>query len=153
MSERTCRFKSILAALAAACVLAGAAAAQTATTQDKADHARRLWQDSPHTDKSSMAFNDWNDTGSIPATCAKCHSTPGYRDYLGVDGSPADVVNSAAPVGTTIQCAACHADEEKGITHDRTYVVFPYGTKVTGLGPRGHVHGVPPGASFDQNRQ
>lgn len=135
MFERTCRFKSILAALAAALVLAGAAAAQTAAIQDKADHARRLWQNSPHNDKTDLPFNDWNDTGSIPANCAKCHSTPGFRDYLGVDGSAVDVVNSPAPTGTTIQCEACHADPEKGITQDRTYVIFPSGVKVTGLGP------------------
>jgi len=135
MFERTRHFKSILAALAAAFVLAGAAAAQTATTLDKADHARRLWQNSPHNDTTSMAFNDWNDTGSIPTTCARCHSTPGFRDYLGVDGSAVDVVDKAAPVGTTIQCEACHADSEKGVTHDRTYVIFPSGAKVTGLGP------------------
>jgi hypothetical protein len=135
MFERTCCFKSILAALAAAFILAGAAAAQTAATQSQADHARRLWESSPHNDKTAMAFNDWNDAGSIPTTCAKCHSTPGFRDYLGVDGSAVDVVDKAAPVGTTIQCEACHADAEKGITHGRTYAIFPSGAKVTGLGP------------------
>jgi hypothetical protein len=135
MSERTCRFKIIPAALAAVLFLAGAAAAQTATTLDKDDHARRLWEKSPHADKTSEAFIHWNADGSIPTTCAKCHSTPGYRDYLGADGSAADVVNSTAPIGTTIQCEACHTDPEKGIPHDRTYVIFPSGAKVTGLGP------------------
>ncbi len=135
MFERTCRYKSYLAALAAALVLAGAAAAQTASIQDEADHARRLWQNSPHNDKTGLPFNDWNDTGSIPTSCAKCHSTPGFRDYLGVDGTAVDVVNNPAPTGTTIQCEACHADPEHGITQNRTYVIFPSGVKVTGLGP------------------
>jgi len=80
---------------------AGAAAAQTATTQDKEDRARRLWESSPHADKKSLAFTDWDDVGSIPTTCAKCHSTPGFRDYLGADGSAADAVNTTAPIGTT----------------------------------------------------
>ena len=40
------------------------------------------WQESGHADATAMAFNDWNDAGSIPTSCAKCHSTPGYIDYL-----------------------------------------------------------------------
>ncbi len=135
MFERTRRFKIILAALAAAFVLAVPAAAQTAATQDRDDHARKLWQNSPHNDKTGEPFTHWNADGSIPTSCAKCHSTPGFRDYLGVDGSAADAVNSPAAIGTTIQCEACHADPEKGITHNRDYVMFPSGAKVTGLGP------------------
>jgi hypothetical protein len=135
MFERTCHIKGIIAALAAAFVLAGVAAAQTAGVQDKDDQAQRLWQKSPHADKTAEPFNHWNADGSIPATCAKCHSTPGFKDYLGADGSTVDVVDQPAPIGTTIQCQACHSDPEKGILRDRTYVIFPSGVKVNGLGP------------------
>jgi hypothetical protein len=135
MFEKTSLFKVVIAALAVTFVLTGLASAQTARVQDKDDEARRLWQNSPHNDKSGEPFNHWNADGSIPTTCAKCHSTPGFEDYLGADGSTVDVVDNAAPIGTTIQCEACHSDPEKGILRDRTYVIFPSGVKVTGLGP------------------
>lgn len=103
--------------------------------QSKADHAQRLWSTSPHADKTAEAFVHWDEDGSIPTSCAKCHSTPGYRDYIGADGSASNVVDSAAPLGTTVECAACHADPEKGIVHNRTNVIFPSGVEVRDIGP------------------
>jgi hypothetical protein len=136
MLERTCRFKGLFSALAAAFLLAGPAAAQTARVQDKADHNRRLWETSGHADKNAEAFNHWNADGSIPTTCAKCHSPAGFRDYLGVDGSTVNKVDQPAPIGHIIECEACHADPEKGILYVRTYVIFPSGEQVTALGPQ-----------------
>jgi hypothetical protein len=68
------------------------------------------WVGSPHNDAEAEAFVHWNedDPAEVPTSCAKCHSTPGYQDFLGVDGSAAGTVDQAAPVGTTIQCVACH---------------------------------------------
>ena len=40
------------------------------------------WQGSGHADSGAMAFNDWNDVGTVPSGCAKCHSTPGYVNYV-----------------------------------------------------------------------
>lgn len=102
--------------------------------QSRASRAQRLWETSAHADKKAEAFTHWNAEGSIPTSCAKCHSTPGFRDYLGVDGSAANVVDKTAAVGTTVECEACHADPEKGILHDRTQVIFPSGVEVKGLG-------------------
>jgi hypothetical protein len=128
-----------LLGLAAVLLISSFLAANTGSqkfkAQSKADKSRRLWATSPHADKKAAAFNDWNQDGSIPTSCARCHSTPGFRDYLGVDGTAADAVDNPAPIGTTVECAACHADEENGITHNRTYVIFPSGAKVEGLGP------------------
>jgi hypothetical protein len=80
-----------------------------------------------------MAFNDWNsaDPKEIPASCAKCHSTPGFLDFLGADGSAAGKVDKAAPIGTVITCEACHNDAAANLTS----VTFPSGLEVTGLGP------------------
>ena len=91
------------------------------------------WANSPHNDVTAEAFNHWNDADpkEIPTSCAKCHSTPGYQDYLGADGTEAGVVNNAAPVGTTIQCVACH----NSATATLTSVTFPSGAEITGLGP------------------
>jgi len=126
----------LLVASAPFVFLTGASAGKQALrVQSKADHARRLWETSPHADKTAEAFKHWDEDGSIPTSCAKCHSTPGYKDYIGADGSAANVVDQAAPLGTTVECAACHADPENGIVHDHTAVVFPSGVEVKDMGP------------------
>jgi hypothetical protein len=90
------------------------------------------WRNSPHADASAAAFNRWNedDPAEIPVTCAKCHSTPGYIDFLGGDGSAVNVVDAPAPLGTTVECAACHNEAAVNLTS----AVFPSGVEVTGLG-------------------
>src|SRR6185295_14194536 len=62
--------------------------------------------------------------------CARCHTTSGYRDYLGADGTAAGVVDKPAPVGTVIECDACHNDQAAALTS----VTFPSGLTVSGLG-------------------
>ena len=68
------------------------------------------WLASPHADVTAEAFVHWNeeDPAEVPATCARCHSTLGYRDYLGVDGTAAGVVDNPHPTGTVVECVACH---------------------------------------------
>ena len=63
--------------------------------------------------------------GQHPAVCARCHSTPGFLDYLGADGSAAGKVDHPAPIGTVITCVACHNDKAV----DLTSVTFPSGLK------------------------
>lgn len=109
--------------------------AQKIKIQSKSSNAQRLWENSAHADKTAEAFNHWNEEGSIPVDCARCHSTPGFQDYIGADGSAVDSVESEAPLGTTVECQACHADPENGVLRDRTYVTFPSGAKVEDLGP------------------
>ena len=48
-----------------------------------------LWLTSAHADAESRAFTRWDDDdpAEIPERCAKCHSTYGYRDFLGLDGA------------------------------------------------------------------
>ena len=90
------------------------------------------WANSPHNDTEGEPFNHWNedDPPEVPTDCAKCHSTPGYIDHLGADGSTPGVVDVAAPIGTTVQCTACHNE----VTLDKTSVVFPSGIEITNLG-------------------
>jgi hypothetical protein len=90
------------------------------------------WSGSAHNDVEGEPFNHWNEESpaEIPVTCAKCHSTPGYRDFIGADGSEAGVVDEPAPIGTTVQCVACHND----VTLTMTSVVMPSGIELTGLG-------------------
>jgi hypothetical protein len=46
----------------------------------------------------------------VPTTCAKCHSTPGYQDFLGANDSEVFKVDAAVPASDAqgIQCVACH---------------------------------------------
>jgi hypothetical protein len=92
------------------------------------------WASSPHADAEAEAFVHWNeeDPAEVPDRCAKCHSTPGFLDYLGADGSEARVVNGPAPIGTTVTCEACHNE----VASNLTSVVFPSGAEITGLGPQ-----------------
>ncbi len=91
------------------------------------------WEGSSHAQKDSAAFTHWNeaDPKEIPVTCAKCHSDPGFKDYVGADGSKAFQVDQAAPVGTVITCTTCH----NTATATLSTVKFPSGKEVTGLGP------------------
>jgi hypothetical protein len=91
------------------------------------------WSTSGHADKAAEAFRHWDseDPAVVPTTCAKCHSTPGFRDFIGDDGSAVGSVETAVPVGSTVECAACH----NPTTAELDSVVFPSGVEVTGLGP------------------
>jgi hypothetical protein len=90
------------------------------------------WQGSGHADSEAEAFRHWDedDPAEVPADCAKCHSTTGYQDFLGADGSAAGTVDEAHPPANGIECVACHNLE----TIAKTSVVFPSGIEITGLG-------------------
>jgi hypothetical protein len=91
-----------------------------------------LWVSSGHAKTDAEAFNHWNedDPAVIPISCARCHSTYGYRDYVGADGTAAGVVDNDAEIGSVITCVACHNDA----TLELSSVTFPSGAEVTGLG-------------------
>ncbi|MBI5666814.1 MAG: hypothetical protein HZC41_02305 [Chloroflexi bacterium] len=84
------------------------------------------WLGSAHADASAEAFVHWDAEGEIPPECAKCHSTPGYRDFLGVDETAFGTVDNPAPIGTVITCDACHNSVASAMTN----VVFPSGVEV-----------------------
>lgn len=96
----------------------------------KKSHAEKLWKTSGHAHSDAEAFRHWDEDGEIPTSCAKCHSTPGFQDFI-ADGS----VDSAAPTGTTVECEVCHSDPDRGIVRDHTSVIFPSGLKAENLGP------------------
>jgi len=90
------------------------------------------WQSSGHADAAAEAFVHWDEESpaEVPVECAKCHSTPGYQDFIGADGSAAGEVDAPVPVGTTVECAACH----NNVTLTMDSVVMPSGVEITGLG-------------------
>ncbi len=120
----------LLIALAAA---ASVALAQTPANQQPGPVVGEIpfireWSGSGHADLQAEAFNDWNDATprEVPTTCAKCHSTPGFVDYLGADGSQVRVVDKPAPIGTVIECIACHNERARTLTSVR----FPSGVEL-----------------------
>ena len=87
------------------------------------------WAVSPHARSNAEAFNHWNAEKEVPAACARCHSTPGFLDYIGADGTGPGS-DGPAPVGTVISCVACHNE----VTIDMTSVTFPSGALIENAG-------------------
>lgn len=87
------------------------------------------WAESPHADTEAEAFVHWDSEGSVPDTCARCHSTPGYIDYVGGDGSEPFVVDAPAPLGSVVTCDACH----NGAAAQLTTVTFPSGVTIENI--------------------
>jgi hypothetical protein len=97
--------------------------------QSKKSHAEKLWLTSGHADAEAEAFIHWDEDGEVSGSCAKCHSTPGYASFIETGTA------GAQPIGTTVECDACHSDPDRGIVRDHTDVIFPSGLTVEGLGP------------------
>ncbi len=90
------------------------------------------WLSSAHADFGAEAFNHWNedDPAEVPVACAKCHSSPGYQEYVGADGSTPNVVEHPVPVGSVVDCVACHNSG----TISKDSVLMPSGIELVGLG-------------------
>ena len=90
------------------------------------------WEGSAHYASDTEPFRHWDeeDPAEVPTSCAKCHSTQGYQDFMGADGSEAGVVDAAVPAAEVfgIECVACHNAATLGLKT----VVFPSGVEVTG---------------------
>ena len=90
------------------------------------------WQGSAHNNVTGEQFRHWDDVAEnpdgVPTSCAKCHTSTGYQDFLGLDGSEAGKVDAAVPAANAqgIQCVACH----NAGTISKTTVVFPSGVEV-----------------------
>lgn len=89
------------------------------------------WAASAHAAHADEAFSHWDEDGAVPATCARCHTTTGFRDYLGDDGSAPHSVEADVPAGEVVSCMACHNPTASELDH----VLFPSGVHLEGLGP------------------
>jgi hypothetical protein len=88
------------------------------------------WTMSAHADATALPFNNWNNQGSVPVECARCHSSEGFVDYLGGDGSAPHQVDKPAPTRSVIRCQTCHNNAADTLSS----VTFPSGVTVDGLG-------------------
>ena len=104
----------------------------------------QAWLGSAHADRTAEAFVHWNQEGMVPQNCARCHSSEGFVDYLGGDNTVPGTVDRPAPTESVVRCATCHTPAAETLTT----VTFPSGAKIEGLGRRGHLHDLPPGAGL-----
>jgi len=126
-------FFLLIAVFAAALLVwVGCTTLQATDAKASVEEITTKWEGSGHADMTSEAFNHWNedDPAEIPATCAKCHSTSGFRDYVGADGSAAGSVEMAGKIQDPVNCTACHSTA----AHELDAVTFPSGVEITGTG-------------------
>ena len=125
---------AILAACGGAATTAPTAAATEAPAAAALPETPYLadWQGSAHNNVTGEQFRHWDDATAnpdgVPTTCAKCHTSAGYMDYLGVDGSEANKVDAPVPAKDAqgVQCVACH----NAGTISKTTVIFPSGVEI-----------------------
>ncbi len=90
------------------------------------------WQSSGHANPDSPAFRYWDDSEAalLPVDCARCHSSMGFLDYLGADGSQPGVVEAPVEPGSVLECETCH-DKAAEVLDSAS---MPSGIELTGLG-------------------
>ena len=88
------------------------------------------WLASPHADRSASAFTHWNEDGAVAPECANCHSSAGFIDFVGGDGSIVGMVDHPVATGLAIDCTGCHNRAAEALSD----VTFPSGVVVGGLG-------------------
>lgn len=110
---------SILAAL----LTASPAVAQS----DAAQAVVEAWIASPHARADSESFTHWDEEGEIPVACATCHSGEGFRDFIGVDGTPG--IEHPIALGSVVDCETCH----NPVAENMSSVTFPSGEIVGDL--------------------
>jgi len=95
------------------------------------DKAITDWFRSAHANAAAEAFSHWDDDGEVRAACASCHSGEGFRDFHGLDGTPAGVVDGPINTGGVVDCGTCHNTGLSEISE----VTFPSGLvhPVTGV--------------------
>jgi hypothetical protein len=76
--------------------------------------------DEGHFDGSSMAFRDWDEEGSVPSTCSKCHSAEGLP-YLLENGR----IDKNMAISNGFLCSTCHTSPPD--TRFAGPVTFPSG--------------------------
>lgn len=88
------------------------------------------WLSSPHADITSHSFHHWDEDGEIPATCATCHTSFGFIEYVRGAMDQAGIAPQAMPTGGVVDCAACHSEASTALVS----VPFPSGVSVDTFG-------------------
>jgi hypothetical protein len=91
----------------------------------KVDMAKANRTSSGHFSGSNAPFRDWDQTGVVPAGCARCHSGTGLPQFI----SEGTVVSQPAVDG--FMCETCHNDLAKFTRYEVKSVTFPSGKSVS----------------------
>lgn len=95
-------------------------------TADPADAVAAVFAASGHADAKALAFTDWDAETEVPASCARCHTSAGYQEYIATGK-----VAAGMPVpNKTLECATCHNDTAQKLSS----VTFPSGVTIENLG-------------------
>lgn len=88
------------------------------------------WMSSPHNARETEAFRHWDEDGEIPGSCAVCHSSIGFTDYIRSERAEAATIDHPVALGTTVDCAVCHNSAAAALTD----VLFPSGVVSSDFG-------------------
>jgi hypothetical protein len=100
----------------------------------KVDLSKAVRDDAGHFNGSAAPFRDWDQTGIVPGTCARCHAPTGLATYLNVAANSSDGVsggNTDAPAGNGMKCSTCHTDLTTFARLTVDNVKFPSGAVLT----------------------
>lgn len=117
------RFSFVWVGVCFSLLFAGTAVAQSSPTPEET---LRAWLASPHANGQTEAFRHWDTEREIPGSCAVCHSTVGIVDYLKTPMNVAGKIDHPVPIGTTVECAACHNQGAAALKK----VIYPSGQVV-----------------------
>jgi hypothetical protein len=104
-----------------------------------ADMSKLHRDDAAHFAGNTMPFRDWDDTGEVPAGCAKCHSAGGLPQFIHNGGTLAVTKSGVQitgvvgqPVANGFACTTCH-DSAAGFParYAVVNVPFPSGVSLT----------------------
>ena len=94
--------------------------------------------DAGHFAGNTEPFRHWDDTGSVPAGCAKCHSADGLPEYLANNGTLVVTKSGvqitgivAQPIANGFACATCHDPSNFPNRRAVVNVPFPNGAQLT----------------------
>jgi hypothetical protein len=105
----------------------------------KTDMSKMARDDSGHFAGNTLPFRDWDDTGSVPFGCAKCHSATGLPEFIKNGGTlvltPTGSLTVAGignqPTANGFMCTTCHDSANFPARLAVTSVPFPSGAKLT----------------------
>ncbi len=105
----------------------------------KIDMSKMVRNDAGHFAGNTMAFRDWDDTGTVPYSCAKCHSADGLPEFISNAGKLLISSNGTLdiagvnhqPSSNGLECHTCHNTEKFPAVLAVTTVPFPSNTTQT----------------------
>ena len=81
-----------------------------------------VFRASGHANGTEEAFVHWDEDGAVPTSCAKCHTSAGYQEFVSTGAVSAEVTAPAGP----LNCDTCHNASAMVLTS----VTFPSGLVV-----------------------